>query len=52
MSNNDTIYDVEEPSKTILRPDSLIGNYDGLLRGLLKTPGRPPQSSYNKLVII
>lgn len=52
MSSNNEIYEVEEPSKLFLRPDSLLGNSDGLLRGLLKTPGREPQPSYNHLVII
>lgn len=52
MSRNNSIYEVEEPSNTFLRPDSLIGNNDGFLRGLMETPGRVPTSSYNKLVNI
>lgn len=52
MSENDTTYEVEEPSKSFLRPDTLIGNVDGLIRGLTETPGREPQPSYNNLVII
>jgi len=51
MTENYTTYEVEEPSKSFLRPDSLIGNVDGLIRGLAETPGREPQSSYNNLVI-
>ncbi|VVC34718.1 Haem peroxidase,Haem peroxidase, animal type [Cinara cedri] len=50
VSSNYTIYEVEEPSKLFLRPDSLIGNVDGLLRGLMETPGRESQSSYNDLI--
>jgi len=52
MTENYTTYEVEEPSKSILRPNSLIGNIDGLIRGLTETPGREPQPSYNNLVII
>ncbi|XP_025202646.1 peroxidase-like [Melanaphis sacchari] len=47
MSKNYTTYEVEEPSKTFLRPDSLIGNVDGFIRGLAESAGRKPQSSYN-----
>lgn len=52
MSNNYTVYAEQEPSKLFLRPDSLLGNFDGILRGLMETPGREPQSSYNELVTI
>jgi len=52
MTENYTTYEVEEPSKSFLRPNSLIGNVDGLIRGLTETPGREPQASYNDLVII
>lgn len=52
MSENYTTYEVEEPSKSFLRPDTLIGNVDGFIRGLTETPGREPQPSYNNLVII
>jgi len=52
MSKNYSTYEVEEPSKSFLRPDSLIGNVDGFIRGLTETGGREPQSSYNDLVII
>jgi len=51
MTENYTTYKVEEPSESFLRPDSLIGNVDGLIRGLAETTGREPQSSYNNLVI-
>lgn len=51
MSKNYTVYEVEEPSKLFLRPDSLFGNFDGMLRGLTETQGREPQPSYNELVI-
>lgn len=50
MSANYSIYEVEEPSKSFLRPDSLLGNVDGFLRGLMETAGREPTSSYNELV--
>jgi len=50
MSKNYTTYEEEEPSKTFLRPDSLIGNVDGFIRGLTETGGREPQPSYNDLV--
>jgi len=52
MSTNYTVYETEEPSKLFLKPDSLLGNFDGILRGLMETPGREPQSSYNDLVTI
>lgn len=52
MSRNNTIYEVEEPSNSFLRPDSLIGNADGFLRGLMENSGREPTPSYNKLVTI
>lgn len=52
VSDNYTVYDVLEPSKLILRPDDVIGNFDGMLRGFMETPGREPQSSYNDLVTI
>lgn len=52
MSSNYTVYEVEEPSQSFLRPNSLFGNVEGFLRGLLETPGREPQPSYNDLVII
>jgi len=52
MTENYTTYEVEEPSKSFLRPDTLIGNVDGFIRGLTETPGREPQPSYNNLVII
>lgn len=52
MSTNYTIYEVEEPSQSFLRPDSLLGNVDGFLRGLLKTPGRESTPSYNELVTL
>lgn len=51
MSNNYTVYEVEEPSNSFLRPDSMIGNVDGFVRGLLETPGREPRPMYNDLVI-
>uniref|UniRef100_A0A2S2NJ57 Peroxidasin n=1 Tax=Schizaphis graminum TaxID=13262 RepID=A0A2S2NJ57_SCHGA len=50
MTENYTTYEVEEPSESFLRPDSLIGNVDGLIRGLAETPGREPQPSYNNLI--
>lgn len=50
MSSNDTVYEVEEPSKLFLKPDSLFGNVDGFIRGLMETPGREPSPSYNELV--
>ncbi|KAL4142203.1 hypothetical protein QTP88_004707 [Uroleucon formosanum] len=50
MSENYTTYEVEEPSKSFLRPDTLIGNVDGFIRGLTETPGREPQPSYNNLI--
>lgn len=52
MSNNYTIYEVEEPSKLFLRPDSVIDNVDGFIRGLMETSGREAQPSYNDLVTI
>jgi len=52
MSNNYTIYEIEEPSKLFLRPDPVIGNVDGFIRGLMETPGRDAQPSYNDLVTI
>lgn len=52
MSSNYTIYEVEEPSNSFLRPDSMIGNVDGFIRGLLETPGREARPVYNNLVII
>lgn len=52
MSSNYTVYATEEPSKLFLKPDSLLGNFDGVLRGLMETPGREPQSTYNDLVTI
>jgi hypothetical protein len=51
MTENYTTYDVKKPSESFLRPDSLIGNVDGLIRGLTETTGREPQPSYNNLVI-
>lgn len=51
MSENYTAYETEEPSKLFLRPNSIIGNVDGFIRGLMESPGRNPQSSYNELVI-
>lgn len=50
MSSNYTVYETEEPSKSILRPNTLFGNVNGFLRGLMETPGREPQPSYNDLV--
>ncbi|XP_016664411.1 peroxidase-like [Acyrthosiphon pisum] len=50
MNENYTTYEVEERSISFLRPDTLIGNVDGLLRGVTETPGREPQSSYNNLI--
>jgi len=52
MTENYTTYEVEEPSKSFLRPDTLIGNVDGLIRGLTEMPGREPQPSYNNLVSV
>jgi len=52
ISSNYSVYAVKEPSKLFLKPDSLLGNVDGILRGFLETPGREPRPSYNDLVII
>lgn len=52
MSRNYTIYEVEKPSESFLKPNSIIGNVDGFIRGLMETPGRESQPSYNYLVTI
>lgn len=50
MTKNYTTYQVEEPSKSILRPNSMVDNVDGFIRGLTETPGREPQPSYNNVI--
>lgn len=50
MNANYSIIDEVEPSKVLLKPDLLVGNFDYLLRGFLETPGRAVQPSYNNLV--
>ncbi|XP_050443430.1 peroxidase mlt-7-like isoform X2 [Adelges cooleyi] len=50
IDSNYTMYEEEEPSKLFLKPDSLIGNVDGILRGFVETPGRAPRASYNRLI--
>lgn len=50
MSANYSIVDEVEPSRILLQPDLLIGNFDNMLRGFLETPGRAVQPSYNSLV--
>lgn len=50
ISANYSIIDEIEPSKILLQPDLLIGNFDNMLRGFLETPGRAVQPSYNNLV--
>lgn len=52
MSRNYTVYEVEKPSESFLKPNSIIGNVNGFIRGLTETPGREPQPSYNHLVTI
>jgi hypothetical protein len=51
MSKNYTTYEVEKPSESFLRPDTLINNVDGFVRGLIETPGRKTRPEYNHLVI-
>lgn len=52
MAANYSIVDEIEPSKILLKPDLLVGNFDSMLRGFLETPGRAVQPSYNNLVTI
>jgi len=52
MSANYSIIDEVEPSRVLLQPDLLIGNFDNMLRGFLETPGRAIQPSYNNLVTL
>ncbi|KAL4142197.1 hypothetical protein QTP88_004703 [Uroleucon formosanum] len=50
ISANYSIIDEVEPSRVLLQPDLLIGNFDNMLRGFLDTPGRAVQPSYNNLI--
>jgi len=50
ITSNYTIVDKVEPSRVLLKPDLLIGNFDNMLRGFLETPGRIAQPSYNNLI--
>lgn len=50
MAANYSITDKVEPSRILLQPDLLVGNFDSMLRGFLETPGRAVQPSYNNLV--
>lgn len=52
IAANYSIVDEVEPSRVLLQPDLLIGNFDNMLRGFLETPGRAVQPSYNSLVAI
>lgn len=52
MAANYSIVDEVEPSRVLLKPDLLVGNFDHMLRGFLETPGRAVQPSYNNLVIL
>lgn len=52
IAANYSTIDQIEPSRILLKPDLLVGNFDNMLRGFLETPGRLPQPSYNSLVSI
>ncbi|CAH1724815.1 unnamed protein product [Aphis gossypii] len=50
ISANYSVVDEVEPSRILLQPDLLVGNFDNMLRGFLETPGRAVQPSYNSLI--
>lgn len=50
IAANYSTVDQVEPSRILLKPDLLVGNFDNMLRGFLETPGRLTQPSYNTLV--
>lgn len=54
MDNNYKIVNSMSINDWLTKPNllSLDNNFDKLLRGLLETPGRIPQPSYNFYVII
>ncbi|VVC27285.1 Hypothetical protein CINCED_3A000564 [Cinara cedri] len=50
IAANYSTVDQVEPSRILLKPDLLVGNFDNMLRGFLETPGRLAQPSYNTLI--